>query len=82
MYACFRLTEFLHELMLHSLHSPQVAVAWPDTNSCKTRRCYSKDCDDSNAIDVGVTNALKILQATSSCLDTNTGITLYYCSAQ
>jgi hypothetical protein len=60
---------------------PQVAVSWPSTQSCVTKRCYTNSCDNTQALGSDVSAAAKAL-VTASCTETNQGITLYYCSAQ
>jgi hypothetical protein len=56
---------------------PQVAVAWPSTQACATRRCYSSSCDENNAVQKGQSTASAIARATATCYTADTGITLY-----
>jgi hypothetical protein len=60
---------------------PQVAVSWPSTSDCATKRCYTNSCDNTQALGSDISASAKAL-VTSSCSEQNQGITLYYCSAQ
>jgi hypothetical protein len=56
---------------------PQVAVAWPSTQTCQTRRCYSTSCDATQALPKGEKSQSVIAGATSTCQAANGGLTLY-----